>query len=71
MTDIKQKVTEFMDKVVENYVGAGQEIDLTHLAEDAAFDFDLYDEVSDIPEWVFELALECSQRWEAEQPTDS
>lgn len=40
----------------------GIDINCTQLAEDAAYQFDIYDDDIDftIPEWVYELAVETS-----------
>jgi len=45
------------------HVDDAGEVILTQLAEDAASAFDLYDG-DDIPEEVFEMAYQVSQKWE-------
>ena len=65
MTEIEKRVAGFMNEVVGDYIDCG-EVQCTQLAEAAAFDFDIYDEDSNIPEWVFELAFETYLQWEAD-----
>lgn len=36
-------------------------LNTTTLAEDAASEFDLYEDYYDIPEWVYEMAFEVDQ----------
>lgn len=42
----------------------GIDVDLTKLGEDAAETFDIYENVADIPEWVWEVAFEVSEEFD-------
>jgi len=57
-------VRMWMMAEVEDY-DDGIDINCTRLAEDAADEYDLYDDDIDftIPEWVFELAFEVERWW--------
>ena len=57
-------VRMWMMAEVEDY-DDGCEVNCTKMAEDAAYEYDLYDDDVDftIPEWVFELAFEVERWW--------
>lgn len=60
---IEKKVRAWMTQHVDEYVDECNEYDCTKLAEDAAQEFDLYEDndTFTIPEWVFDLAVEVTQ----------
>ena len=59
------RAKSFMVKNLEEYIDQCNEIDCTKLAEDAANEFNIYeDEINyEIPEWVFDLAVEVGEKY--------
>lgn len=64
MSKLKRSFVKYwMRESIDAYVSCCDEVNLTQLAEDAAQEFDLYEDDSDatIPEWVFELSSEVAE----------
>lgn len=59
------RVTRWMKRVIGEYIDMYDAVDCTKLAEDAADEFNLYEDDDDatIPEWVFEIASELSTEY--------
>lgn len=61
----KDLVREFIDNNIEDFIGAGDEVDATRLAEACAEEFNLYEGLNEeIPEWVFDIAAEKAIAYE-------
>lgn len=60
------KVKRWMIVNIDNFIDECNEVDCTSMAENAAEEFDLYEDDVDytIPEFVFDLAVNVSERWE-------
>lgn len=57
-----RRARKFMFLRVDDYRDGCGEINCTGLAEETAHYLDLYENYSDIPEWVFELAFDVAER---------
>lgn len=63
LRDKKEEVRKWMHDLVEENDG---DLSATHLAEDSADEFNIYENEIDfpIPEWMFELSADVIDQWE-------
>jgi hypothetical protein len=58
-----------LDEYPADYVDACGEVNTTQLAEDCANEFDLYlnDEAFDVPEGIYDWAVDAAEKWQQQR----